>query len=61
MKYRILWDYGSEGHSFHDKEFDTVGEAVKEAFGLKYCSPFLIVQVIDWEAREANTPSGEDV
>lgn len=52
MKYKILFDYGAyEGFKFQDEEFNTVAEAVKHAVGLNYCSPFLIVQVIDWEAK----------
>lgn len=50
MKYKILFDYGSEGFKFQDDEFDTVGAAVKHAFNLNYCTRFLIVQVVDWDA-----------
>lgn len=65
-KYRILWDYRTEGHTFHNiyekgkegkiAEYETVEQAVKEAIALNYSTPFLIVQVIDWEAKE-NNPS----
>lgn len=50
MKYRILFDYTSEGHSFHDGEFETVDEAVKAALAFNSCHQFLIVSVIDWKA-----------
>jgi hypothetical protein len=54
-KYKILFDYGAhEGFKFQDEEFDTVAEAVKHAIDLNYCTPFLIVQVINWEAKEKN-------
>ena len=50
-KYKILFDYGAyEGMKFQDKEFDSVKEAVKHAISLNYHTPFLIVNVIDWEA-----------
>lgn len=52
MKYKILWDYGSEGFKLHDVEYDTVSEAVREAISLNYCTPFLIVVAIDWEAKQ---------
>ena len=54
-KYRILWQY-SKVMSFHSDhksvihEYETVEQAVKEAIALT--TPFLIVQVIDWEAKE---------
>jgi hypothetical protein len=49
-KYKILFDYGSEGHQFQDEEFDTVAEAVKHAVDLNYSTRFKIVKIIDWEA-----------
>ena len=52
MKYKILFDYHSEGFKFQDEEFDTVAEAVKQALELNYMTPFLIVHVVDWEAKE---------
>jgi len=52
MKYKILFDYRSEGYSFHDGEYNTVQEAVKEAIALNYSTPFLIVIVVDWEAKQ---------
>lgn len=52
-KYKILFDYGSyEGMKFQDEEFDTVAEAVKHALQLSYSCPFLIVNIIDWEATQ---------
>ena len=54
MKYKILHDYGAyDGMKFYDeKDFDTVAEAVRFAIELNYSTKFLIVQVIDWEAKE---------
>ena len=57
MKYKILFDYGSDGYKFQDEEYNSVSEAVKQAIKLNYCSPFLIVQIIDWEAR--NSPDSQ--
>lgn len=54
MKYKILFDYGIEGFRFEDKEFDTVTESVKYAIELNYSTQFLIVSVIEWEAKEIN-------
>ena len=51
MKYKILFDYHTEGFQFQKEEFETVAEAVKHAIDLSYSNPFLIVQVIDWEAK----------
>ena len=51
-KYKVLWDYGTEGYSFADEGFDTIVEAVDYAVRLNYSVPFLIVQVIDWFATE---------
>ncbi len=52
-KYKILFDYGTyEGCKFQDMEFATVREAVKYAVELQNGSPFLIVQIVDWEATE---------
>ena len=68
MKYRILFNYGAyEGFKFQDEEFDTVAEAVKHALELNYATPFLIVQIIDWEAKSksggslSQTKGGTDV
>ena len=50
-KYKILFNWGShEGFAFQDEEFDSVSKAVAHAIGLNYSTPFLIVNVIDWEA-----------
>ena len=52
MKYKILFDFGSEGFQFEKEEFDTVEKAVKQAIDLTkyYCSPFLIITIINWQA-----------
>lgn len=50
MKYKILFDYRTDGYKFEDEEFDTIAEAVKHAIDLNYCIPFLIVQVVEWQA-----------
>lgn len=50
MPYKILFDYGSDGFKFEDKDFKTANEAVKHAIALNYCTRFLIVQIINWEA-----------
>ena len=52
MKYRILIDYGSEGHSFHGEEYETLDEAVKEAIAFNSAHAFIIVHVVDWKAEE---------
>lgn len=52
MKYKILIDYDIEGFKFQDEEFETVDAAVKSAILLNSSFPFLIVQVIDWEAKQ---------
>ncbi len=52
MKYKILFDYGSEGYSFQNEEFNSVVKAVKHALDLNYHTKFLIVQVVDWEATQ---------
>ena len=51
-KYKILRDYVSEGFVFDDKEFETVDSAVKSALESSYSAPFLIVRIINWEAKE---------
>lgn len=51
-KYKILRDYHSENFVFDDKEYDTVDEAVKAAVTQSYSSTFLIVRIINWEAKE---------
>lgn len=52
-KYKVLIDYGAyEGMKFwDDKEYETVDEAVKEALAIGSAYPFLIIQVVDWEAK----------
>ena len=52
-KYRVLVDYGPyEGMKFWDeKRFETVNEAVKFAISLNLSTPFLIVEVMEWEAN----------
>jgi hypothetical protein len=45
MKYKIMFDYSSEGYKLEDSEFDTVDEAVKHAVALNYSTPFIIVAV----------------
>lgn len=59
MKYKILFDYGSEGFKFQDEEFDTVGKAVKHAFDLNFSTRFLIVSVVEWEAVYVEKPEGK--
>lgn len=52
-KYYLLMDYGSEGYSFWNEEgYDTVDEVVKEAVSVPHAK-FKIVQIVDWEAKEA--------
>lgn len=52
MKYKILFDFGSEGLRLEKDEFDSIDSAVKRAVILSrsYCSPFLIITVVDWQA-----------
>lgn len=58
MKYRVLIDYHTEGWRFHDEGegYDTIDAAVKEGIANSYGHPFLVIQVIDWQARETNQP-----
>lgn len=51
MKYSILWDYNTEGFKFDDKKFATISGAVEYAVSLSYSARFLIVQIIEWEAK----------
>ncbi len=53
-KYKIIIDYGAyEGMKFiNEMEYDTVDEAVKDALKYNSSFPFLIVVVVDWEAKE---------
>ena len=50
MKYRLLYDWGSDGHKFQDEVFDSVDLAVKHAMKLGYGTNFMIVSIIPWEA-----------
>lgn len=52
MKYRILIDYGTEGYSLHNDEHETVNDAVVAAHLMNYGNRFLVIQIIDWEAKE---------
>lgn len=54
MSYRILQDWGSEGLSIKDKEYETVDDAVKDAIKQCYGNRFYIIQIIDWKAKEKN-------
>lgn len=50
-KYRVLIDYGSEGMRLWDEDgFDDLTEAVKTGQDNSYGSPFLIIQIVDWQA-----------
>ena len=56
MKYNIMYDYGSEGFSFHKKEnetipkdFDNVGEAVVAGLDFGYSIDFIVVNVVDYK------------
>lgn len=51
-EYKILFNYGSEGFIFQDELFTDVSSAVKHAMSLNYSTPFLIVKIINWEAKE---------
>jgi hypothetical protein len=55
MKYRILIDYGSEGWQFWDEDkkegYSSLDKAVKVAQQSCYGSPFVIVSIIDWQAK----------
>ncbi len=53
-EYKILFDYRSEGFKFEDGVFANVSDAVKHALDLNYGVPFLIVKVVNWEAKEIN-------
>ena len=54
MKYRILFNCGTEGYIFQEEEFETITQAVKYAVELCYPTPFLIVQIVDWEVLETS-------
>lgn len=55
MKYKILFDFGSEGFRFEKTAFDDIEKAVKQAIELsrQNCSPFLIVTIVDWKVIES--------
>ena len=58
-KYKILIDYGSEGRKYFGEtregdDFDSVDEAVQTAIKYSSCSPFQIIKIVDWEAKEIN-------
>ena len=50
MKYRILYDFGSEGFKFEKGDFDSINDAVKKAIEISNCAPFLIITIVDWQA-----------
>lgn len=52
MKYKIIYDYGSEGWSLEKEDWETVEQAVKKAISNNKGVPFLIVKIVDWEAKE---------
>lgn len=54
--YKVLIDYGSEGYCFMDGEFETINQAVKEVMTYTQ-NKFLIVKIIDWEAKETDCSS----
>lgn len=51
-KYKVLWNYYTEGYKFYDPDFDSVEEAVVGAIESGYNTSFEIVKVIDWKAKE---------
>jgi hypothetical protein len=55
--YKVLINYGSEGWQFVGTDPDgdnflELDEAVKVAQENSYGSKFLIIEVVDWEAKE---------
>ena len=50
VKYRILYDFGSEGFRFEKEEFDSINDAVKKAIETNNYVPFLIITIVDWKA-----------
>lgn len=50
-KYRVMFDFGIEGYSLQEGEYETVDAAVKAAMSLSYSTNFIIVQIIEWEAQ----------
>lgn len=57
MKYRILWNYHSEGRMYHTDnegkicEYDSINVAVHAAVDCRYSSEFEIVSVANWRAE----------
>lgn len=51
-KYKVLWNYYTEGYKFYAPDYDSVEEAVKGALESGYSTPFEIVKLIDWKATE---------
>lgn len=50
--YQVLIDYGGyEGMRFMDGQYNTVDEAVKAALVYNSAFKFLVVKVINWEAK----------
>ena len=47
MKYKILYDFGSDGFRFEKGEFDSIDVAVKKA--MLHHPQFLIVTIMDWQ------------
>jgi hypothetical protein len=57
-RYSVIMDYGSDGWQWMDGEFGTVDEAVKRAVTTTYGHyghEFVVVKVIEWEAREVDS------
>ena len=50
--YRLFIDYGTEGWRLDESEYKTVDLAVRGSMAASYGHPFVIVKVIDWEAKE---------
>ena len=57
-KYRIMHDFISEGFVFYTggnkeiQEYETIEDAVKSAIEASYSAKFIIVKVVEWEAKE---------
>ena len=54
MKYKILFDYGMEGNSIDDNEYETVDDAIRGAVSMNYCTKFRTIS-IHWEPTPTNT------
>jgi len=50
--YKILVDYGHDGWRFQDEKFLSVGDAVKYASENVFYNKWLVVLIINWEAKE---------